>query len=238
MIVKIRRLVISKIRHLSLARLCILFCILIFLFTSYIYGLVEVSSHQVVINILPSNEIQVDNDYFLEDEEKHIFPKSAKSYQSKYDHLNDKKIKSFFIRVNENQEIIERLLTDDESKKATNIKNSYLSLINERHEKLKREMEKELELIKKEEEKNKNNKNEVNQENDDDDNEDDDETKIDPKDLKIKTTLNDDESVSRDDIVSFLKLEKVNRKNKHVKNVEELIKEFNIHNKNDQYELK
>lgn len=231
MIAKIRRLVISKLRNLSLARLCIIFCILIFLFTSYIYGLVEVSSHQVVINILPSNQIQADNDYIIG---KSFIQIRKNNSNLKNSYQNDKKIKSFFIRVNENREEIERLLTEAEYKQTSEIRNAYLTLIYDRHEKLKKEMERELELLKKEEkEKVKNDGNE----NDDEDDRKDDETKIDPKDLKVKTTLNDDELVSRDEIISFLKLEKTNRKYKRTKNVEELLKDYKLIEQNDQYDL-
>lgn len=232
MIVKIRRLVISRLRNLSLVRLCIICCILIFLFTSYIYGLVEVSSHQVVINILPSNQIQVDNDYVID---KYFNRIRKNDSISKNSYQNDKKIQNFFIYVDQNRENIEDLLTEAEYKQSTDTKNAYLNLIYERHEKLKKEMERELELLKKEDkDKIKNDGNE----NDDEDDQRDDEKKIDPKDLKVKTILNDDESVSRDEIISFLKLEKINRKYKHTKNVEELLKDYNLKEQNDKYDLK
>ncbi|CAF0711253.1 unnamed protein product [Brachionus calyciflorus] len=243
---KLRRLVLNKIRHLSLARICLLVFLLIFLLTSYIYGLIEINSHQIIFNILPAdineNDYVIDHDMVKNNPKIPHEPKKIIA-QNKYSLTVDKKIKKLFSRVQKSREEIERVLNEEQRKLVTEQKNTYTSLIYERHEQLKAQLEKELERLKKEEEeKAKNNPNDnnanLNQQNvdEDDDDEEEEDARPNPKTLKLKTSLNSDEMVPRDQFINFLKLEKINRKLKHVKTVRELVDEYRLND--DANELK
>ena len=53
---KLKRKLDNFLRRLTIIRLFYIFIFITFLFTSYLYGLIQIDSHKLVINILPSTD--------------------------------------------------------------------------------------------------------------------------------------------------------------------------------------
>lgn len=250
----IRKLFLNKARQISLYRLCLIFLIFTFLLTAYLYGLIEIDSHRLVINIAPNKnspnllKLNLDNDYvndrnlIINLNENIIIDDSnlIKSGEKHRDNLVDsyfskeleRNITNLFLSVERAKFRIRKSLKDEDFTYYSKLKESYENLVVERHEKVKSELKKELERINKEEnaDQNVNNVNNNNN-NDEDDDDEDDET----KNIKMKTLLSPDEYVTRQVFVNILKLEKTKRSTKQVKTVKDLLDKFDS---NDEFNIR
>lgn len=219
---KLKRLIVNQTRRLSFIRVCMIFLFATFILTAYLYGLIEIDSHRLVINIAPIKAPE--NDYVLGEE--NLVIKINENIQindaAKSSEIPNKNITNFFSKIERYKLRIKASLPRDEIDKMIELKQTYEKLIYDRHEKIKLELKKELDRINKEN--NEPNADENNDVNNDKGADDDDEDET--KNLKVKTVLSADEHITRDLIVKFLKLEKHKRGSKQIKTVKELIDKF------------
>ena len=206
-------------RHASIKRLFFYFFLVTFFLTAYLYGLVQIDSHKLVINIFPEENIA----------KPHKTLPSKKSYEEEpwppYD--LDEKVVKFFDFVEKYAPRIRQVLKKSEQEYVKRLRKTYEN-VTESLDRIEAEAE----------DKNKNREQKLTYEKNIQDKGPDDHNEDYDKEKKTKTASTViDQQVSRDDLIKILKYEKIKYKLKKIRTVENVIHELHLKDELDKEDL-